>query len=50
MPRTNTAETIGHNGAPMKHTALPHYDETLRLPCDDKSAGGHQAFKSTRQS
>ena len=23
MPRTNTAETIGHNGAPMKHTALP---------------------------
>ena len=23
-PRANTAKTSGHNGAPLKHTALPH--------------------------
>ena len=24
---------------PLKHTALPHYDETLKPPCGDISAG-----------
>ena len=25
MPRANTTEPSGHNGAPMKHTALPRH-------------------------
>ena len=49
MPRANTAETIRHNGALMKHTAPPHpgYDETLKLPCRDSSAGVRQAVRDT---
>ena len=44
MPRANSAETSGHNALP----APPSNDETLKLPCDDKGAGGHRAVRDTR--
>ena len=32
-PSANTAETSGHNGAPLKHTALPRATTTKRSSC-----------------
>ena len=36
MPRANTTEPSGHNGAPMKHPALPCLPlKKLKLPCGE---------------
>ena len=47
-PRANTAETIGHNSAPMKHPTPPRHNEKLKPPCGDSSAGVRQAAGDTR--
>ena len=42
----NTAETSGHNGAPMKHPAPLR--RNAQLPCDDSSAGVRRAVHDMR--
>ena len=39
----DTVETSDHNGAQMKRPAPRRYDEKLKPPCDDSSAGVRQA-------